>query len=242
MKGIILAGGTGSRLDPLTRVTNKHLLPVGNYPMIYHPIARLAAAGIKNIMVVTGLEHLEDIVGLLKNGSQWGLEFTYRVQQQAGGIAEALGLAENFAGGDEVVVILGDNVFGENISPYVENFKKQRSGARIMLKEVEHPERFGVPRLKGNKITEIIEKPSSPPSSYSVTGVYMYDPQVFEMIGGLDPSERGEPEITDVNNRYVESDQLQYDTFNSWWADAGTFPSYRAANRLTEDIRYELFE
>lgn len=242
MKGVVLAGGTGSRLSPLTKVTNKHLLPVGRYPMIFHPIAKLAKAGIDEILIVTGVEHMEDIVGLLESGGQWNLDFTFRVQQEAGGIAEALGLAESFAGGDDLVVILGDNIFDEDLDESVEHFRKQDTGARIMLKEVEHPERFGVPELDGDQITNIVEKPSDPPSTYCVTGVYMYDSRVFDFISTLDPSARGELEITDVNNLYIRQSELRYDVFDSWWTDAGTFPSYHRANDLAREVTYELLE
>ena len=210
--------------------------------MIFHPIARLAEAGIDEILIVTGVDHLEDIVGLLESGEQWNLDFTYRVQQEAGGIAEALGLAESFAAGDDITVILGDNIFNENITEYVTQFEKQKSGARIMLKEVDDPERFGVPELEGNQITKIIEKPDDPPSSYCVTGIYMYDSQVFDFISSIDPSDRGELEITDVNNLYIEHEQLQYNIFDSWWTDAGTFPSFYHANDLAREITYGMFE
>lgn len=239
---MILAGGTGSRLNPLTKVTNKHLLPVGRYPMIFHPIAKLKEAGLEEILIVTGVEHLEDIVGLLESGDQWGLEFTYRVQQEAGGIAQALGLAQKFSMHEDLVVVLGDNIFKDDLTPYVESFKNQDSGGRIMLKEVEEPQRFGVPAFDGQRITNIVEKPADPPSQYCVTGIYMYDSQVFDFIPTLVPSEQEELEITDVNNLYIEQAQLQYDVFDSWWTDAGTFSSLQRANELARGVTYDLFE
>lgn len=243
MKGIVLAGGEGTRLHPLTKVTNKHLLPVGRYPMIFHPIARLAEAGLTEILIVTGTEHMEDIVKLLGSGNDWGLDFTYRVQQEAGGIAQALGLAENFVADEKCVVLLGDNIFEENISTKVDAFREQETGARLLLKEVEDPTRFGVPELdkENGRITKIVEKPETPPSTYCVTGIYMYDSQVFDFIDSVDPSDRGELEITDVNNLYIEQDCLKYDILASWWTDAGTFESYTRANQLANDITLSEF-
>jgi glucose-1-phosphate thymidylyltransferase len=232
MKGVVLAGGTGSRLRPLTEVTNKHLLPVGKHPMIYHPISKLVQAGIDDIVVVTGIDHVEDVVRLLENEDRWDVSFGYRIQKRAGGIADALGLAEDFVGHEKMIVILGDNIFDDRIDDYVSAYENQPSGARIMLKEVDEPERFGVPAIEGDRITEIYEKPDEPPTSYCVTGLYMYDSQVFEFIDNIEPSDRGELEITDVNNLYIEHDQLKFDVFDSWWTDAGTLSSYRRANEL----------
>ena len=235
MKGIVLAGGTGSRLFPLTKVTNKHLLPVSMYPMIYHPIAKLAQAGIKDILIVTGKEHMGDVVNLLGSGRQMQLTFTYRVQDEAGGIAQALGLAVQFAAGDRCVVILGDNIFDDDITPYVEAFKEQSSGARILLKEVHDPQRYGVAEIDGDNIVGIEEKPKIPKSNFAVTGIYMYDEQVFEMIENVRPSWRGELEITDVNNMYIERGSLCFNTLCGWWTDAGTFNSLSTANLLAKE-------
>ncbi|BAS27967.1 sugar phosphate nucleotidyltransferase [Limnochorda pilosa] len=242
MKGVILAGGTGSRLFPLTKVTNKHLLPVGRYPMIYHPIAKLAEAGVHDVLVVTGTEHMGDVVGLLGSGRALGMEFTYRVQDEAGGIAQALGLAEGFVGEDRCVVILGDNIFEESIAPYVERFAAQEEGARILLKEVPDPERYGVAEIEGERIAGIEEKPRRPKSAYSVTGVYMYDARVFDIVKTLRPSRRGELEITDVNNAYIRLGMLHYDILQGWWTDAGTPASLALANRLAEKLVLPVFE
>ncbi|WP_029422349.1 sugar phosphate nucleotidyltransferase [Alicyclobacillus macrosporangiidus] len=234
MKGVILAGGTGSRLYPLTRITNKHLLPVGRYPMIYYAIAKLAGANVRDILIVTGREHMGDVVNLLGSGHQFDCEFTYRVQDQAGGIAQALGLAEKFAAGDSVVVVLGDNVFEDSLGPLIEDFS---SGARVFLKEVPDPSRFGVPVICDGRIVAIEEKPAHPGSPYAVTGIYLYDNQVFEIVRSLKPSARGELEITDVNNAYLERGQLSYVFLNGWWTDAGTHVSYAQANQLARDVR-----
>lgn len=235
MKGIVLAGGSGSRLFPLTKVTNKHLLPVGQVPMIYHPICKLLEAGITEILVVTGVEHMGHVVGLLGSGRQLGCEFTYRVQDEAGGIAQALGLAKHFAFGDRMVVILGDNIFEDSLTEFVKNFAVQKCGARIILKEVPDPERFGVAELNADRVISIEEKPSAPRTNLAVTGVYMYDPEVFEIIKNLKPSARGELEITDVNNAYIQRDELAYDIFQGWWTDAGTFESLHLANELLHE-------
>ncbi len=234
MKGIILAGGTGSRLYPLTKVTNKHLLPVGRKPMIYHPIEKLTQAGITEILIVTGLEHMGDIVGLLGSGKEFGCRFTYKVQDEAGGIAQALALGENFAGQDKLVVILGDNVFQDDLKPIVERFKRQKSGARILVKEVHDPKRFGVVAFKNGKVTSIEEKPKKPKSNYAVTGIYFYDQEVFSYIRKLKPSHRGELEISDVNSAYLKGKQLEYDVLSGWWSDAGTFESLEKATLLVE--------
>jgi len=238
MKGIILAGGTGSRLYPLTKVTNKHLLPVGKYPMIFHAIAKLKEADIRDILIVTGKEHMGDVVNLLGSGSDMGLAFTYKVQDEAGGIAQALGLAEQFVGNDRMVVVLGDNIFSDSIVPYVKKYEKQGSGAKILLKEVPDPERYGVAELSGEQIVSIEEKPARPKSRYAVTGIYMYDQAVFDIIKTLEPSKRGELEITDVNNRYIQNNALTYDILQGWWTDAGTHASLARANQLAKEIVY----
>lgn len=238
MKGIILAGGTGSRLYPLTKVTNKHLLPVGKYPMIFHAIHKLREADIRDILVVTGKDHMGDVVNLLGSGREYGVTFTYKVQDEAGGIAQALGLAEQFVGDDQMVVILGDNVFSDSIVDYVNNFRIQKAGAKILIQEVHDPQRYGVPELDGNKIVSIEEKPSHPKSSYAVTGIYMYDARVFEIIKTLKPSERGELEITDVNNSYIERNELTYDILQGWWTDAGTHASLARANELAKNLDF----
>lgn len=230
MKGIILAGGTGSRLYPLTKVTNKHLLPVGNKPMIYYPIEKLTGVGIEEILIVTGTEHMGSVVNLLGSGREFGCRFTYKVQDEAGGIAQALGLAENFVGDDSMLVILGDNIFEQPLQEAVDNYPGH--GAQILLKEVDDPKRFGVAEIKGSKITGIEEKPEHPKSDFAVTGIYMYDAAVFNFIKTLKPSDRGELEITDVNNAYIRQDALRYSVLDGWWTDAGTPKSYKFANQL----------
>lgn len=232
MKGIILAGGTGSRLYPLTKVTNKHLLPVGNEPMIFHPIRKLLDAGITQICVVTGTEHMGAMVSLLGSGRDMGCDFTYRVQDEAGGIAQALALAENFAGGAPLCVILGDNIFEDPIADDAAAFRRQETGARVMLQSVPDPHRYGVARLDGDRVVEILEKPADPPSDLAVTGIYFYDARVFDIIRTLRPSARGEYEITDVNNAYIAAGTMSFGRFTGWWTDAGTFPSYHHANQL----------
>ena len=238
MKAIILAGGTGSRLFPLTKVTHKHLLPVGKYPMVFHAVHKLKQAGLTDILLVTGKEHMGDVVSLLGSGSEMGVSFTYKVQDEAGGIAQALGLAEQFVGNDQMVVILGDNVFADDITPYVEHFKNQQTGAKILIQKVPDPSRFGVPELEGNRIISIEEKPLIPKSSYAVTGIYMYDHKVFEIIRSLKPSSRGELEITDVNNAYIKRGELTFDVLQGWWTDAGTHSSLARANELAKDLVY----
>jgi len=232
MKGIILAGGTGSRLYPLTKVTNKHLLPVGNKPMIYHPIEKLIEAKITEILIVSGVEHMGDFVSLLGSGKEFNCSFTYKVQDEAGGIAQALDLAKNFAQNEKMTVILGDNIFEDSLVPYVENFKKQSMGARLLLKEVHDPERFGVASIENNKIIKITEKPTNPESNKVATGIYMYDSTVFDYINQCTPSQRGELEITDVNNFFVNKGTCFYDTLSGWWSDAGTFKSLQNASEL----------
>lgn len=236
MKGIVLSGGTGSRLYPLTKVTNKHLLPVGKYPMIFHSIQKLKQAQITDILIVTGKEHMGDVVNLLGSGNEFEVSFTYKVQDEAGGIAQALGLAQHFVGDDQMVVILGDNVFADDISPFVENFKKQQAGAKILIQEVHDPKRFGVPELQGDRILSIEEKPQHPKSNYAVTGIYMFDHKVFEIVKTLKPSDRGELEITDVNNAYIERGELTFDVLQGWWTDAGTHASLARANELAKDL------
>ena len=233
MKGIILAGGTGSRLYPLTKVTNKHLLPVGDKPMIYHPIEKLLEVGIKEVLIVTGTEHMGDVVNLLGSGKDFNCRFTYKVQDEAGGIAQALGLAENFAGTDPVVVILGDNIFEHSLQKAVTNY--DGSGAQILIQKVEDPERYGVAELEGDKVISIEEKPKEPKSNYAVTGIYFYDSKVFECIRTLKPSGRGELEITDVNNFYIKNGLMKSSVLEGWWTDAGTPDSYKHANKLVQD-------
>jgi glucose-1-phosphate thymidylyltransferase len=234
MKGIILAGGTGSRLFPLTKVTNKHLLPVGKKPMIFHPVEKLVEAGVTDILIVTGVDHMGDVVGLLGSGKDFGCKFTYRVQDEAGGIAQALGLAEHFVGDDQCVVILGDNIFQDSLKEEVAAFKKQGKGSRILLKEVEDPQRFGVAELQGDHVLGIEEKPKKPKSNWAVTGIYFYDSKVFRYAKTLKPSARGELEITDVNNHYIGAKELTYGKFRGWWSDAGTFESLARVNKLLE--------
>jgi glucose-1-phosphate thymidylyltransferase len=232
MKGIILAGGTGSRLFPLTKVTNKHLLPVGRQPMIFHPVSKLTEAGIDEILIVTGVDHMGDVVNLLGSGKEFRCRFTYKVQDEAGGIAQALGLAENFAGSSPVCVILGDNIFQDAITPFAERFRRQKKGARVVLKKVHDPQRYGVAEVRGGKVLGIAEKPRQPKSELAVTGIYFYDAGVYGFIRKLKPSPRGELEITDVNNAYLRKGELEYDVFDGWWTDAGTFESLMHANEL----------
>jgi glucose-1-phosphate thymidylyltransferase len=232
MRGIVLAGGTGSRLRPLTKVTNKHLLPVGQKPMIYYPIEKLTAIGIDEVLIVTGVEHMGDVVGLLGSGREFGCRFTYKVQDEAGGIAQALGLAENFANGQALAVILGDNVFQGSLKSYAESFAAQGQGARLLLKQVADPTRFGVAEIRDGTVVSIEEKPQQPKSDYAIIGVYFYDGAVFDIIRTLKPSARGELEITDVNNAYIAKGQLGYDVLEGWWTDAGTFESLTRANEL----------
>ncbi|UCF00494.1 MAG: NTP transferase domain-containing protein [Planctomycetota bacterium] len=217
---------------PLTKVTNKHLLPIGQKPMIYYPIGKLTSIGIEQILIVTGVEYMGDVVGLLGSGREFGCHFTYRVQDEAGGIAQALGLAENFAQEQPLVVILGDNIFKENLKSYSDKFKTQKTGARVLLKQAPNPQRFGVAEICDGKVISIEEKPKKPKSDYIITGIYFYDATVFDIIRKLKPSGRGELEITDVNNGYIEKGQLEYDILDGWWTDAGTFESLNKANEL----------
>ena len=233
MKGVILAGGLGSRLDPLTRVTNKHLLPVYNRPMVFYPLWTLVNAGIEQILVVTGGNNAGDFLRLLGNGSEFGLKHLhYTYQQGEGGIAAALSLAEHFAEGGRICVILGDNIIERNIQRAADAFRRQAGGAKILLKRVPDPERFGVPVLRGQRVTRIIEKPRRAPSPYAVTGIYFYDGAVFDHVRELKPSRRGELEITDVNNRYIAAGTMTYEILRGWWTDAGTFESLARASRL----------
>ena len=232
LRGVVLAGGTGSRLMPLTKVTNKHLLPIGQKPMIYYPIEKLTAAGVEEILIVTGVEHMGDVVSLLGSGKDFGCRFTYKVQDEAGGIAQALALAENFATGGLLTVILGDNIFRASLKAYADSFVSQGAGAKILLKKVPDPKRFGVPELADGKVLKIEEKPSEPKSDYAVTGIYFYDGAVFDVIRTLKPSARGEFEITHVNQAYIDKGRLTYDILEGWWTDAGTFESLKRANEL----------
>jgi len=232
IRGVILAGGKGTRLFPLTKVTNKHLLPVGKEPMIYHPVKQLVEAGIKEILIVTSTDHMGDVVNLLGSGRDFGCEFTYRVQEQSLGIAHALALAENFAARERVAVLLGDNIFERTIKSYVERFKQQEKGARVLLKSVNDPERFGIAALDEYHVLSIEEKPSQPKSNYAVVGAYFYDSQLFDIIRRISLSERGEYEITSVNNEYIRLEQLEYDTVQGGWTDAGTFESWAEANEM----------
>jgi len=238
MKGVILAGGLGKRLEPLTRITNKHLLPVYGKPMIYYPIQSLVDAGIKDILIVTGGNHAGEFLRLLGNGSEFGLKaINYTYQKGEGGIAEALGLAEHFADNDKIVVILGDNLIEKSIKQYVADFSKQPKGAKVLLKKVEDPERFGVAEVKGNKILKITEKPKHPRSPYAVTGIYMYDKKVFDIIKTLKPSDRGELEITDVNNEYIKAGEMTFAILDGWWSDCGTHEALLRANNLVAGKR-----
>jgi glucose-1-phosphate thymidylyltransferase len=236
MKGIVLAGGTGSRLNPLTRVTNKHLLPVYDKPMVYYPIQTLVNAGIEEILLVTGGKNSGDFLRLLGNGRDFGLKhLNYTYQEGEGGIADALGLAEYFAAGEPICVILGDNIIESNICEAVENYKKQKQGAKILLKEVSDAQRFGVAEIHGGRVLGIEEKPAAPKSNYAVIGIYLYDETVFQKIRRLKPSGRGELEITDVNNFYVEEAAMTFEILKGWWTDAGTFESLiRASNLVAE--------
>jgi glucose-1-phosphate thymidylyltransferase len=238
MKGIVLAGGLGSRLSPLTRITNKHLLPVFDQPMIYYPIQTLVEAGIKDILIVTGGNSAGDFLKLLRNGAEFGLSrIHYAYQEGEGGIAAALGLAEDFAEKSPICVVLGDNILEKSIASFVRKFRHQGSGSKILLSKVNDPERFGVPVIEDGLITRIEEKPTEPKSSYAVIGVYMYDNRVFDIIKTLKPSGRGELEITDVNNAYIAAGDLSWDVIEGWWTDAGTFDSLLKASNLVAEMR-----
>jgi glucose-1-phosphate thymidylyltransferase len=236
MKGVILAGGLGSRLLPLTKVTNKHLLPVYDRPMIYYPIQCLVNAGIEDILLVTGGNSAGDFLRLLENGQDFGLSrLSYAYQRGEGGIAAALALAKEFSQGEKVCIVLGDNIIEGDIKKAVQDFEKQEKGAKILLKKVSDPERFGVATLEGDKVLKIVEKPTKPESDLAVIGIYMFDAQVFDIIEGLDPSERGELEITDVNNAYIEQGTMRSEVLDGWWTDAGTFESLLHASKLVAD-------
>ena len=233
MKGIILAGGLGSRLAPLTRITNKHLLPVYDKPMIYYPIETLINAGITDIMIVTGGNYAGDFLRLMGNGKDFGLKhLNYTYQEGEGGIADALSLAEYFADGEPICVVLGDNIIEKNIIKAVQDFKVQKKGAKIMLKEVPDPERFGVAEITDGSLVNIVEKPKSPRSNLAVIGIYLYDADVFDIVKTLKPSDRGELEITDVNNAYVKDGTMTWEMLDGWWTDAGTFESLLRASVL----------
>ncbi len=232
-KGIILAGGTGSRLAPLTKVTNKHLLPVYNRPMIYYPLLTLKDAGVSQVLIVSGKGHVGHFLELLGSGKEFGMQFSYEVQEEAGGIAQALGLAEDFADGEKVVVMLGDNILEDSIRSAATAFLAQDHGAKVFLKEVPNPSSFGVAAIKGDRILNIIEKPKEPPSPYAVVGIYMYDAKVFDVVKSLRPSARGELEITDVNNYYVQQGSMTYEILKGWWGDGGeSFESLLHASAL----------
>jgi len=235
MKGVILAGGLGTRLSPLTKVTNKHLLPVFNKPMIFYPIECLQAAGIRDILVVTGGNSAGDFLKLLGNGSDFGVNLFYAYQVGEGGIAVALALAERFVASDRIIVMLGDNIFENSIADAVAAFAEQERGARILLKAIDDPRRFGVAEMQGDLVVGIEEKPDDPKSNLAVTGLYMYDNSVFDIIRTLEPSKRGEFEITDVNNVYIERREMAYNVIEGWWSDAGTFESLARASELVRD-------
>jgi glucose-1-phosphate thymidylyltransferase len=233
MKGVILAGGLGTRLHPLTKVTNKHLLPVYDKPMIYYPIRTLINGGIEDILIVTGGNDAGDFLRLIGNGKEFGLKhINYTYQEGQGGIADALSLAEFFADKENICVVLGDNIIEKNIREAVEAFQRQERGAKIMLKEVPDPQRFGVPVLDGDRVVRIEEKPKEPKSTYAIIGIYMYDNTVFDIIKTLKPSDRGELEITDVNNVYIDRGEMTWDILDGWWTDAGTFESLLKASQL----------
>lgn len=232
MKGVILAGGLGTRLHPLTKATNKHLLPVGREPMLYHPIRQLVSAGIRDILVVTSTDHMGDIVRCLGSGAEFGADLSYKVQDRPAGIADALRLAEGFAVGSPICVILGDNVFEYSIAPYADNFRAQTGGARVLLKRVDDPSRYGVAALDEKHVLTIEEKPEEPKSDYAVVGLYFYHCDVFDHIRQIECSARGEYEITAVNNRYIANGKLQYDIVYGRWTDAGQPESLLHANRI----------
>ncbi|HEX8089459.1 MAG TPA: sugar phosphate nucleotidyltransferase [Blastocatellia bacterium] len=238
MRGIVLAGGLGTRLGSLTRIHNKHLLPIYDQPMIYYPIHTLVEAGITEILIVTGGHGAGDFLRLLRNGAEFGLRhLNYAYQEGEGGIAAALSLAAEFADDDPICVVLGDNILENSIAPYVKKFRHQGTGAKILLSEVADRQRFGVPVMEGDRIVRVEEKPAEPKSPYAVIGVYMYDTRVFDIIKTLKPSGRGELEITDVNNAYIEMGDLSWDVIDGWWTDAGTFDSLLRASTLVSEMR-----
>lgn len=233
LKGVILVGGLGTRLHPLTKVTSKHLLPIGNEPMIFHSVKQLTAVGITDILVVTNVQYVGDFVKVLGSGKNFGCEFTYRVQEEAKGIAHALALAEGFVAGGRIAVLLGDNIFEDSIQHAISDFQGQQIGARVLLKQVDDPKRYGVAVLnRKHQIVEIEEKPIQPKSNYAVVGVYFYDASVFDIIRTIEPSARGEYEITSVNNVYIDRGQLEYNLIDGEWVDAGTFESLAEANKI----------
>ncbi len=232
MKGIILAGGLGTRLYPLTKATNKHLLPVGREPMLYHSIKQLINAGMRDILTITSTDHMGDVVQCLGSGKEFGCRLSYKVQEEAGGIAHALALAEDFSGSDRICVLLGDNIFEYSIAPYVQDFLNQKDGARVLIKEVGDPERYGVAAMDEHHILDIEEKPANPKSSFAVVGLYLYGPDVFEIIRNTEISDRGELEITAVNNVYIGNNQLQYSICKGRWTDAGTIESLFEASKI----------
>jgi glucose-1-phosphate thymidylyltransferase len=238
MKGIILAGGKGTRLYPLTKVCNKHLLPVGPYPMIYYPLMKVRQAGITDVLIVTGKEDVGDFARLLGGGSEFQLNITYRVQEKAGGIAEALFLGKDFVGTSPFVVILGDNLFEADLSPFVKRFTEGTEQAYLLLKEVNDPHHFGIAELNGGRIVAIEEKPLKPKSRYAVTGIYLYRTEVFDVISNLSPSPRGELEITEVNNHFVHIKELTFDILPGWWHDAGTLPSFFQVNQEHHSLNF----
>src|SRR5262245_2199329 len=235
MRGVILAGGKGTRLGELTKVTNKHLLPVGPFPMVYHPLKKLTGAGIRDILLVSGTEHMGDFVELLGSGRDHGCHLTYRVQDEAGGIAQALGLAELYCHGVRSLVILGDNIFLDPLGPLLAAANRSPQSAWVALKEVSDPARYGVAELKGDKIMSIEEKPKRPKSNYAVAGIYLYPPDVFDVIRSLRPSARGELEITDVNRHYLEQGRIGHTQLSGYWSDAGTLESLAVANQLVHE-------
>jgi len=235
LRGVILAGGKGTRLGELTKVTNKHLLPVGPYPMVYHPLKKLVGAGIRDILLVSGTEHMGDFVELLGSGRQHGCNLTYRVQDEAGGIAQALGLAELYCQDAQSMVILGDNIFLDRLTPFLDAAKRHSDQAWVALKQVEDPQRYGVAELKGDRIQSIEEKPKRPKSDYAVAGIYLYPPDVFQVIQTLKPSSRGELEITDVNRHYLKQGRLGYTILQGYWTDAGTLESLAVSNQLVRE-------
>lgn len=232
MKGVILAGGKGTRLFPLTKATNKHLLPVGSEPMIFHGLRQMVSAGIRDILIITSTDHMGDVVRCLGSGAAFDCALTYRVQEEAAGIADALKLAEGFAAGSPICVMLGDNIFEYSIGPYAEAFRRQNTGARVLLKRVGDPSRYGVAALDERHVLNIEEKPEQPKSDFAVVGLYFYFSDVFDKLRRIGPSARGEYEITTVNNLYIDEGALQYDICHGRWTDAGQFASYQEANRI----------
>ncbi len=240
MKGVVLAGGLGTRLHPLTKATNKHLLPVGNEPMLYHPIRQLVGAGIQDILVITSTLHMGDVVRCLGSGAEFDCRLSYKVQERPKGIAQALALAEDFVGNHPVCTILGDNIFEYSIKPYTDAFRAQKMGAHVLLKEVGDPERYGVAALDEHQVIEIQEKPEQPKSPYAVVGLYYFDTHIFDVIRSITPSDRGEMEITSVNNVYIAKQQLQYSICHGHWTDAGTFNSLLEANQMLLENNNEI--